>query len=457
MRPTTARTSAPAKGVCHLEVSHARAPIQVRHLYLWVLAGVGLGSIVGTIFGTDPILFGITTKHMGNLGMIVIRMLKALAIPLVFLSILHSLSTAKISAGKGWKLVGICLLNVTVAMIIALTLLNLLKPGVAWSDTFKTLAQNIPPSQQSPVPENATLNPIDNLSAFIPASLLRPFLENNLISIILLALLIGGAMRAVKNQSEPSAQEGMRALENCVAAAFALFLQMLGWIIRAIPIAVCLVVADAVGRSGLAVFSSSFAFIAVVSAALLLHALIYYPLAAWLFGGKSPREYFRGGADAILSGASTNSSLAAVPVTLKCLTQKLGVSESSATLSTCIGTNLNNDGITLYEATAALFIAQACGLQLGLGEQTVVILASLMAAAGCAGIPEAGLVVLPLVLGAAGLPEWAVAAAIPLLLPVDWLIARLRSGVNVMSDLLVAIMLDGRKPAVSSPSFSQTE
>ena len=163
-------------------------------------------------------------------------------------------------------------------------------------------------------------------------------------------------------------------------------------------------------------------------------------------GGKGPRQYLGQGADAILTGLSTNSSLATVPVTLRCLTRKMGVSQQSARLAACVGTNLNNDGITLYEAMAALFLAQAYGFDLSLNEQVVVVLASLMAGIGVAGVPEAGLVVLPLVLGAAGLPEALVAAAIPLILPVDWIIARARSGVNVMSDMLVAILLDrGRR------------
>jgi Na+/H+-dicarboxylate symporter len=130
-----------------------------------------------------------------------------------------------------------------------------------------------------------------------------------------------------------------------------------------------------------------------------------------------------------------------VPITLRCL-EKMGVSTASARLAACVGTNLNNDGITLYEAMAALFLAQAVGMNLALGQQVVVVLASIMAGAGVAGIPEAGLIVLPLVLGAAGLPEEIIVIALPLLLPVDWIVARARSGVNVMSDMLVAIFLD---------------
>jgi Na+/H+-dicarboxylate symporter len=129
----------------------------------------------------------------------------------------------------------------------------------------------------------------------------------------------------------------------------------------------------------------------------------------------------------------------------------MGISPASSRLAACVGTNLNNDGITLYEAMAALFLAQAIGMELGIDRQIIVVLASIMAGAGVAGIPEAGLIVLPLVLGAAGLPEAVVVTALPLLLPVDWIIARVRSGVNVMSDMLVAILLDRGRPEVKEP------
>jgi DAACS family dicarboxylate/amino acid:cation (Na+ or H+) symporter len=128
-------------------------------------------------------------------------------------------------------------------------------------------------------------------------------------------------------------------------------------------------------------------------------------------------------------------------VTLRCL-KDMGVSVGNARLAVCAGTNLNNDGVTLYEAMTALFLAQAIGFDLGAGQQAIVVFSALMAGAGIAGIPEAGLIVLPLVLSAAGLPEMVVASAIPLIAPVDWIIARVRSGVNVLSDMLVAILLD---------------
>jgi Na+/H+-dicarboxylate symporter len=117
----------------------------------------------------------------------------------------------------------------------------------------------------------------------------------------------------------------------------------------------------------------------------------------------------------------------------------MGVSPQSARLAACV-VNLNNDG-SLLEAMAALFLAQALGYELSMGHQLLIVLASIMAGVGVAGIPEAGLIVLPLVLSAAGLPNQVIAAAIPLIMSVDWILARVRSGVNVMSDMLVAILL----------------
>ena len=141
-------------------------------------------------------------------------------------------------------------------------------------------------------------------------------------------------------------------------------------------------------------------------------------------------------------GFSTNSSLASIPVTLQCLTENMGVSEHSARLSALIGTNLNNDGIILYEAMTAIFLAQSIGFNLRLPQQLLIVAALVMVGLGVSGIPEAGLIALPLVLNAIGLSEQLIVMIIPSIATVDWIIARCRSIVNVMSDMLVAILLD---------------
>jgi Na+/H+-dicarboxylate symporter len=231
------------------------------------------------------------------------------------------------------------------------------------------------------------------------------------------------------------------AVESFVRTITEALVTALGWVVLAVPFAAFCLVAQSVGRSGLGVFADLWLFLAAIMGAMALHALGWYALFIRIAAGRSPRDFYRAAADAVVTGVGTNSSLATVPVTLRAL-DRLGVSPESARLAALAGTNLNNDGISLYEVMAALMIAQACGLDLGIGGQALLAVAALTAAAGIAGIPEAGLVVLPLVLDAAGLPESVIAVAVPLVVPVDWILARCRTVVNVLADMTVATVLD---------------
>ena len=434
-------------------IAPARAPRENRRghlpLYARVLIGVILGAILGLLFGKEPYPgVGLRNEDLGTLGMLVIKMLRALAVPLVLFAILDAFAKTNITARQGGRLILICLVNVSVAMLIGLAIMNTLRPGLRWQGHITEIRTAINPKpvaakkSDDPDAPAATLALLPNLEYYVPKSLVRPLFYNNIISVVLMALLIGAALRRVRErQTTAGDAAGVLAVERFIEGAYQILIQMLEWVVLAVPFAVFGVVAQVVGAAGLDVFKFLWVFLAVVLLGLALHSLVYYPLVAWFVGRKPPRVYLGQGMDAITTGLSTNSSLATVPITLRCL-RRMNVSEPSARLAACVGTNLNNDGITLYEAMAALFLAQAVGMNLGLGAQFVVIAASIMAGAGVAGIPEAGLIVLPLVLGAAGLPDEVIAIALPLLLPVDWIIARARSGVNVMSDMLVAILLD---------------
>ena len=426
-------------------------------LYVRILAGVALGALLGVIFGEGPIVFHVTTRHLGDLGLLVIRLLKALAVPLIFFAIVDAFVRTHLSARRGLRMIAICLLNVSVAMAIGLTIMNTWRPGETWRGQFSELMGHTR-AEGAPAAPGATLDPLKNVDGYVPVSLVDPFSKNSVVSVVLLSLFVGAALRRARLNRGGEDTSSIATVERFVSGGYDVLVVMLGWIVQTIPFAVFGVVAQVVGRAGLDAFAALGVFLAAILLGLSLHALVYYPLMAWLAGRKPPAVYLGGGADAILTGLSTNSSLATVPVTLRCLTEKMGVSQESARLSACVGTNLNNDGITLYDAMAALFIAQACGFDLSLTQQGLVVLASLMAGIGIAGIPEAGLIVLPLVLGSVGLPDAVVAAAIPLVLPVDWIIGRARSVVNVMSVMLVAILLDRDRAvvaAVESPAASE--
>ncbi len=421
-------------------------PTQTIPLYVRVLGGVIAGIVLGLVFGSHPIVFGVHASDLGRLGMLVVKLLKALAVPLVFFAILDAFVKTDISWKKGVRLIFICIFNASVALTIGLSIMNVLKPGRHFAGVLSAFANSGKENDHSAhdlivASKKASLGFVDNLSGYVPKSLVDPFSENSVITIVLLGLLVGSALRQARKRALKNDGPDTGPLERIIESIYAVLIEALDIVVKTVPFAVFGVVADVVGKAGIAIFQSIWIYLVTVLFAMALHSLVYYPLAAWFVGKKPPRVYLGYGADAILTGLSTNSSLATVPITLKAV-GKMGVSPESSRLAACIGTNLNNDGILLYEAMTAIFLTQALGTSVGLGGQLTIALASMMAAAGVAGIPEAGLVVLPLVLGAAGLSETVIAAAIPLVMTVDWLIARCRSGVNVMADMLVAIMLD---------------
>jgi Na+/H+-dicarboxylate symporter len=409
-------------------------------LYTQVLIAVICGTIVGAMFGQEPYLGGIRNEHLGQVGMYVILLLKILAVPLIFFAVLEAFLTTVLPLRQGTRLVLICLMNVSVAMAIGLAIMNTWQPGLSWRGQTEQLLNLAPDVASNGALLDAKGHPLEEIASYIPRTMLQPFTSNNVIGVVILALVLGALLRRLHG-SESQHSGSIEPLVQAVGRVYQWLVRVLWWIIRLVPFAVFGVLASIVARVGLGVFSALWIFFLAIVVALSLHALVYYPIVAWLAGKKPLRIYVGRGADAILTAISCNSSLATVPVTLRCL-DRMGVSPQSARLAACVGTNLNNDGVTLYEAMAALFLAQALGYELSVGHQLLIILASIMAGIGVAGIPEAGLIVLPLVLSAAGLPNPLIAAAVPLIMTVDWILARMRSGVNVMSDMLVAILLD---------------
>jgi DAACS family dicarboxylate/amino acid:cation (Na+ or H+) symporter len=209
-------------------------------------------------------------------------------------------------------------------------------------------------------------------------------------------------------------------------------------LVRLVPFAVFCVTARTVGEYGFEPFKGLFLYIALAILGMLIQISLVYPVWIRFVGGIQLGHFIRLAKKPIVYAFGTNSSLATLPLTLEAL-DSLKVSKSASRLGACVGTNLNNDGIVLYEAMAVLFVAQAFGFHLTLEQQLLAAGMSLIAAIGVAGVPEAGVVSLSLVLTAVGLPL----EIVPLLLTVDWIVARMRSVTNVLSDMTVSIAIDG--------------
>lgn len=382
-----------------------------------ILVGLALGVLAGLYLGP-------AAKPLAEFGKLVIQGIKLAAAPLLMLTVINAVLTTQISARGGLRMAVFSTINATIALCFGLGISNLLQPG----HHLSAIA----------VPAGAGATPVGKLelarflSNFVPPSLVQPFIDNAVLPMVVMSVLLGLALRRLKDAGEPLG--GIESALNTFQKAVEL---ILGWIIVLTPFAVFAVVAKAVGEYGLAPLKGLAWYVAAGLIGMTLHSLITYPLWLRLYARMPLSRFWAEAKEPMVYSIGANSSLATLPLTLKALSN-LGVSKAASTLGACVGTNLNNDGIILYEAMAVLLVAQAHGLDLNLMQQVAAALACLVAAMGIAGVPEAGFVSLSLVLATVGLPV----ELLPLLLTVDWILARARSVVNVLADMTISILLD---------------
>ncbi|KAB8321075.1 dicarboxylate/amino acid:cation symporter [Tolypothrix campylonemoides VB511288] len=362
---------------------------------------------------------------------LVLKALRALATPLILMAVLHTFMTTNIPGTAGRRLAVLLFTNTTVAIVIGLFVANILRPG-----TWGNLAA---PGGAQTAPK--TFDPWGLLRDAIPQAILEPLVNNNVIQLIVIALCFGIVLRAIKSEQVAQRKRGYQAIEDVIGILFESIIRILHWVIALVPLAVFGIVGKTVAEKGFEPFKSLGAFVVAVVVALALQACYY--LTRVKFGSwVNPLNFLRGGTDAFLTAFSTDSSVATMPITFEVLQTKIGLRESSASLGALVGSNFNNDGTALYEAMSALFISQVIGQNLSIPQQFVVILTSIFASVGAAGIPEAGLVTMTLVFTSVGLPTQYIA----LLITVDWFLDRCRTVINVMGDMTVSALLDGKKP-----------
>jgi len=405
----------------------ARKPIRIS-LTRQILIAMVLGSIAG-------LLFGAAIAPVGEIGRLIIQAVKVFATPLLFFAILRGVTATKIEGRHAGRMFLVATLNAAVALAIGLAISNLLRVGDRLAPLFAAASK----SATTGASETPKIEFGRFLSTFVPTSILQPFVENIAVTVILMALLLGFGLRKLKR--DPELATMIAGAEGAIQLALRITEVILEWIIKLIPLAVFSVVAQTVGRSGMEALHNLSYYVGMGLLGLGLHILITHH--AWLIYLRRPiGEFWRAAKEPVVYAMGANSSLATLPLTLKAL-DRLKVSRASSTLGACVGTNFNNDGILLYEAMAALMVAQALGYHLSFSSQLTIAFLCMVAAMGIAGIPEAGFISLAVVLSTVGLPI----EALPLLLTVDWIIARGRSVVNVLSDMVVSLAIEGRQPA----------
>ena len=388
-------------------------------LYLRIIGALILGVICGLVLGPRAAGLELPSK-------LVLRLLGALAPALILVAIIHALMTADLNGRNTSRLIGLLVLNTLVAISVGLLVANVVQPG-RWSQ--------VAPIEQAGTPSGEAPDIMAQFLDNVPKSLLGPLTDNGkVLGVIFIAVAFGIALR---REQSPARQ----LVQDLVELLLRVFITILHWIIDVIPLAIFGIVASIIGTKGFAAFHSLGAFVLAVILALTLQAIYY--LTRVRFGSwVRPLDLLRGGRDALVMAFSTASSTATMPLTYQLLKNKVGLREQSASMGSLVGANFNNDGTALYEAMSALFIAQLIGQDLTLTQQFMVVITSVIASVGAAGIPEAGLVTMTLVFTAVGLPTEYIA----ILLTVDWFLDRCRTAINVMGDMNVSCLLDGKTP-----------
>lgn len=379
-----------------------------------------LGVIGGWVLGPKGAEFGWVAKY-------IIEVIKAVATPLLFFAIFDAFVSIDLR-GKGFLwLVFVCAINACCAITIALTISHVFKPGLYLpveshlkTDTFfiNTLGLNF--HWNAIFKNHQTIKFFSGTTAAIILSVLSGLIFLTLKSILGLKFQPSHDFLKIFNQK-----------------VLQFLFKAIGYLVHLTPLAVFTAMVKVVGTQGFSAMKGLGAYLLACSGGIFLQVILVYQ--TWIRGvaKKSLTVFWKECREPMIYSFGVNSSLATLPITLNAM-KRLKVSDGSARLSACIGTNFNNDGILLYEVVAVLFVSQAFGLHLGLAQQLLLTLICVVATIGVAGVPEAGMISLTLVLSSVGLPI----EILPVLMTVDWILARLRSVNNVIGDITGGIAID---------------
>lgn len=364
-------------------------------------------------------LFPEATLKVAFLGDIFLKLLKLIIIPLISFSL--AAGVASIGNLRGVGRIGAkaflyYLLTTATAVVIGLVMVNLTQPG-------KGVVLPLKEAPRSVLEGKTTVGEI--LMGVIPDNPVAAMAASNYLQVIVFALAVGVFLTLLEG-------ERRRVWMLFVEGGFDLFMKMTSAIIRLAPVGVFALLGRTISQVGLGVLQPLAWYMVTVAAALALQGVVVLPLLVRVFGGRPPGAYARAFAPALLTAFSTASSNATLPLSMKCATERAGVSPRIATFVLPLGATINMNGTALYEAVAALFIAQLYGIQLTFTQQLVVLLTALLAGIGSAGIPMAGLVMMAIVLRSVGLPL----EGIGYIIGVDRILDMARTTVNVWGDMV---------------------
>ena len=414
-------------------------------LHWQIIIGLALGVLFGIVAATNQ--WGqFTQDWIAPFGTIFVNLLKLIAVPLVLSSLVTgvaSLSDLTKLSRMGGKTIAIYLLTTVVAICIGLILVNTLQPGKSIPDD---VAANLQATYQEEmeqrsgdvqlVKERGPLQPIVDI---FPQNIIGAAGSNrNMLQVVFFALFIGVGLILVQNERTEVVLRFFQGLNDVI-------IKLVDVIMLIAPIGVFALIADTITSiagdslaSVLELLRSLGFYALVVFLGLLLHVIFVYGGLVRFVSPLTLRQFFAGISPAQLLAFSTSSSAATLPVTMECVEENLGVKNEVAAFVLPLGATINLDGTAMYQSIAAVFIAQALGMELDFAAQLTIVLTALLASIGAAPVPGAGLIMLIIILEAIGVPS----AGVALILGVDRILDMLRTTANVTGDATVSVLIN---------------
>lgn len=368
----------------------------------------------------------VAISYVSWMGDVFLRALKMLIIPLILSSLISGI--ANIGSGSSLGRLGLktILYYVSTSLLAILTgqvLVNIIRPGVGADLSFSSKVDGL-------VESPGSLG--DTLINMVPQNIFQAFNNNDMLSIIFFAVIFGFFITKISKPHEQSLKKAFNAI-------FEVMMKITMFVIRFTPLGIFGIVAKVVSeQDDLSALASRMGlYMGTVILALSIHFLITLPLIVRFIGRAKPFKHMKNMTTPLLTAFSTSSSGATLPLTITAVEKKSGVSNKISSFTLPLGATINMDGTALYECIAAIFIAQAYGVDLTIVQQGVIVVTALLASIGAAAIPMAGLVMITVILTAVGLPL----EGIGLILAVDRILDMFRTCTNVWSDSCGAVVI----------------
>lgn len=420
----------------------------------WQIAiALVLAAIVGIVVGPQPWLLEVC----GFVGTLFLNALKMIIVPLIAAAIISGLVNITEGASVGRMGLGTLLFYLgtgLVAILTGLLFVNLLQPGLIDGQPAGPrmgLVQDAA-AVLGEVKDKSSTDLWGVILRLIPVNPVGAAAQGDVLGLVSFCLLFGVAATLLP-------AEAKRTQQTFWLGVYEVMTRITGWVMKFAPIGVFGLVSAVVAKTGFSALRPLALFFFTVLAGLVFHSVVTLPIVLKFIARVSPLAHARAMAPAILTAFSSSSSAATLPITVDCIENRVGISRRVSGFVLPIGANVNTDGSALYECVAAMFIAQAYGVHLGLSEQFVIVAMALFTAIGVAGIPSASLVALGLILTAVGVPL----EGLGLILAVDRLLDMCRTAENVWGDSCAAVVvarLEGEelfKAEIASPALAPSD